>query len=407
MSTLSLGWRNIWRNKRRTFISMSAVGVGLVLVLLYSGLFAGMLGDAKNQLDNVGMGHVEVYAKGFRPKQNVTDTMPAPTWIQQAALPQGAEVGVRVLTRGLASSAHGSEPVQVLGVDFTKEPAVSAHLRHLPQGALPQADDERGVIVGDKLAEALKLKVGSKLRVMVQRADGEMGANLFRVRGVFHSIVASLNKRQVYVTQAAARTLTGLPDGVVHQVVIQLPEAGESDAVAARVTQATGGQDEVVTWAQLLPILKKMEDLTNSIVFAIAAFVYLLVGLGILNTMLMSVLERTREFGVLMSVGTRPSKVVSLVLSESFWIATVSVLLGVALGGWLTWYFSHHAITLFAKSGESMELGGAALSTQMYTRFDIGTVVRASLYVYVMALVVGLYPAFRVSRLTPAEALRR
>lgn len=404
---LSLGWRNIWRNRRRTLISMSAIGIGLFLVIFYSGLAGGMLGEAKNQLDTAGMGHVEVFASGFREKHDVGRSMPdVEQWRRTLKLPAGAEVGSRVLARGLATSARGNEPVQVMGVSWDDEKLLSAHLRQVTSGALPATDDEHGVLVGDTLAARLNLKVGSKLRLMVQRTDAEMGADLFRVRGVFHSVSPDIGKRQVCVSQASARTLLGLESGA-HQLVIQLPDPLQADAVAAGLkAELTGRSVEVLTWGELLPILQRMEALMGNVAFFMAAFVYFLVGLGVLNTMLMSVLERTREFGVLMALGTRPGQIVKVVLAESFWIATVSVVVGAALGSLVSWYFGHEGFRVMQGS-ESMQLEGATLSTLVKTRFNPKDVLQATSLVYVMALVVGLYPAMRITKLQPAEALRR
>ena len=161
----------------------------------------------------------------------------------------------------------------------------------------------------------------------------------------------------------------------------------------------------MLTWSDLLPVLKRMEALTENVVFAMAFFVYLLVGLGVLNTMLMSVLERTREFGVLMALGTRPAQIIRVVLAESFWIATLSVVAGSALGTLLTWHFSRTGVRVNA--AESLQLGGVVLSTLVKTKFDPANVFKAATFVYAMALVVGLYPASRVTKLQPAEALRR
>ncbi len=403
---LGLGWRNIWRNRRRTFINMSAIGVGLLLVIFYSGMVGGMMGDAKNQLDDAGMGHVEVFASGYRPKRDVGTTMPdAAQWQNKVTLPPGAEMGLRVLARGLATSARGNEPVHVFGVDWESEKRLSAHLHQLDSGALPEGADDRGILIGAQLAERLALKVGSKMRLMVQRADNEMGADLFRVRGVFHSIAPSIGQRQVYVSEAAARGLLGL-ENTSHQLVIQLADPAAADALAVQLKEALGEQFEILTWAELLPVLKRMEALTNNVVFAMAFFVYLLVGLGVLNTMLMSVLERTREFGVLMSLGTRPSQIVKVVLAESFWVASLSVIIGAALGSLLTWHFSRTGLR-FSASGESFQIAGATISTLVKTRFNPVDIFKAATFVYAMALVVALYPASRITRLQPAEALRR
>jgi ABC-type lipoprotein release transport system permease subunit len=368
-------------------------------------MVGGMMGDAKHQLDNGGMGLVEVFARGYRPKREVSATMPGTSLPSTWRPPLGAELGSRVLARGLATSARGNEAVSVFGVVWQDETRLSAHLRHLSAGTLPAPEDDRGVVVGEQLAERLGLKVGSKLRLMVQRADTEMGADLFRVRGIFHSIAPSIGQRHVYVSQAAARTLLGLADEA-HQWVIQLDDPLQAEAVAAELKSTLGERFEVLTWGELLPVLKRMEALTNNVVFALAFFVYLLVGLGVLNTMLMSVLERTREFGVLMALGTRPSRVLKVVLAESFWIATLSAGLGALLGALVTWHFSQSGLQ-FVGGGESFQLEGATISTLIKTRFDLADILKASTFVYLMALVVGLYPASRVIRLRPAEALRR
>lgn len=406
-ASLSLAWRNIWRNRRRTILSMSAIGIGLLLVIFYSGLIGGMLGEAKNQLDNAGLGHVEAYAKDFRPKRTVSVVMPDEAqWASKLKLPPGSEWGTRVLSRGLATAPRGSEPIELWGVDWEREKLLTAHVRDVRQGALPAADDAHGVLVGEQLAERLQLKVGSKLRLMVVRADGEMGADLFRVRGVYHSIASAIGKRQVLVSQSAARELLGIDSGV-HQLVVQLTDASQADALAASMQTALGPGFEVRSWATLFPVLVRMEALSNSVLYAVGFFVYLLVGLGVLNTMLMSVLERTREFGVLMALGTRPRRIVQLVLAESFWIATLSVVAGALIGALLTWHYSKTGINLYQGSSESISMEGINLSSTFKTRFRPSEVLKAGAFVYLMALIVGLYPASRISKLQPTEALRR
>ena len=402
---LSLGWRNIWRNRRRTLISMSAIGLGLLLVIFYSGLVGGMMGDAKNQLDNGGLGHVEIFATGYRASHDVSAVMPdVEAWRKTLQLPPGSEVGTRVLARGLATSARGNEPVQVMGVSWDDEKLLSAHLRDVKSGALPAVDDAHGVLIGEQLAERLALKVGSKVRIMAQRADAEMGADLFRVRGIFHSLSPVIGQRQLYISQGAARELLGMEKGA-HQLLVQLPDPTKAEEVATALRPGLSGV-EVLTWGDLLPVLRRMEALMDNVVFFMAAFVYLLVGLGVLNTMLMSVLERTREFGVLMALGTRPLRIIGVVLAESFWISTISVIIGAAVGALLTYHFGIDGLHV-VQGSESMQLEGATISTLVKTRFNPIDVLKATSLVYCMALVVGLYPASRITKLQPAEALRR
>jgi len=405
-TVLKIAWRSIWRNRRRTLISMSAVGVGLVLVILYTGMLNGMLGEAKEQLDNIGMGHVEITAAGWRAHRGAAEAIESPDALVAAlALPPRSEVGWRVTARCLVSSARASQGIELEGVDWTREALLSAPIRDVRSGALPAPGDERGILIGEKLADRLKVKVGSKVRVMAQRADGEIGAELYRVRGIFHALSATVSERRAFVSRTSARTLLGLGDAA-HQVVIQLDRAADAEPVAAALRASLGPRVEVLSYGDLLPMLRNMEALSDFVVWIAALFIYGLVGLGILNTMLMSVLERTREFGVLRAIGTRPGRVVAQVLGESFWIATLSGAAGLAAGLALTWYYSEHTLMVIAR-GEAIEYAGSVLRSGVRTRFSPGSALTAAGLVYVMALVTALYPAWKVAKLPPAQALTR
>jgi putative ABC transport system permease protein len=395
-SLLKLGWRGIWRNRRRTLISMSAIGFGLALVVFYSGLVTRMMGDAKHQLDNTGLGHVEISASGWRQNRAAKLVLEdADADVRKLALAADAEVSTRLLSRGLLSSARSNEAVEVHGVDWQREERVAGYLR----------DDAQGILVGEALAKRMNLKVGHKLRLMVQRANGEMGAALFRVRGVFHSINPGIEKRRVLISHAAAADLLGTEGA--HQIVIQLQRAEDANSVAAAARTALGARAEVLTYAQIYPIFESMESLINGVIVIASLFVYFLVGLGVLNTMLMSVLERTREFGIMQAIGTRPRRIVLLVLAESFWIATLSVILGLAVGVGITWFGSKSTIMDFSKEmGEGIEFGGATIAAAFSTELSVRGALQPALYVYVMAIVVALYPAWRVSRMAPVDALR-
>ena len=404
---LLLAWRNIWRHRRRTLINMSAVGLGLFLIITYSGLIGGVLGDAKNQLDNIGMGHIEISTPAWRLKHGAGMVLAAPAaLLARLALPPGAEVGVRVVARGLLTSPRGGVGVTIHGIDSAREPAVARYAGDIREGAQLAPDDVHGIVIGDELATRLRVRLGHKVRIMVQRADGEMGAALYRVRGIFHAVVPAIARSRVLVTTAAAEELLGIGDAA-HQIVIQLGRVDDAEPVAARLRAELGAGYDVATYGQLLPVLKALEGLQNGVVVVMALFVYLLVGLGILNTTLMSVFERTREFGVMRALGNRPRQIVALVVAEAFWIASVSVAAGLVLGLAVTWIGSEHTLLDFGQIfGESMQIGGAVIRSALRTEYSLTNGLKASAIVYVLTLGVGLYPAWRISRLPPAEALR-
>src|SRR6185437_15207027 len=185
----------------------SAVALGLVLVLVYGSLIARMLSEAKDQLDNTGLGHVEITAKGWREHRSVKLVVPDDV-VAKLSLPATAEVGKRLLARGLLSGAHGNEAVEMHGVDWKDEAKLAEYVRHVTKGSIP--DDDKGVLLGDKLAEKMQLEVGNKVRLMVQRADGEMGADLFRVRGIYHAVVGQIAEHRVLVSRNALGKTLGV-----------------------------------------------------------------------------------------------------------------------------------------------------------------------------------------------------
>jgi len=426
VATLRIAWRNLWRSRRRTLINMGAIALGLMMVIVYGSIMESVMGEAKNELDSTGLGHVELTAPTWRsqhePRAALSDVDSLRARLVPV-LPPEAQVSVRVVARGLLGSAHGNEAIELHGVDWADEARVATYVGDVRSGAIPADDDVRGVVIGEGLAARLKVKVGAKVRLLVQRVDGEMGAELFRVRGIFHAASPSVDKRRVLVARSTAAEVLGLP-GAAHQIVIQLGRAADAAPVAAAIRTAlaavvvggVAGVDPVApivvpiveTYADIFPIFQTMEALMDSVMVVAALFVYLLVGLGIMNTMLMGVLERTREFGVMQALGTRPSGIVALVLAESFWTATLAVVIGLALGLTVTRAGSLTPLMDFSDAmGESVEVGGLSVGTAFRTTFSVVAGLKASLWVYGMALLVGLYPAWHVARLRPVEALRR
>lgn len=408
LGLLRLSWRNIWRNRRRTLISMSAIALGLVVVLVMGSVVKRMVQDAQEQLDATGMGHIEISAAGWRARRPVQNVMVHPEAVRATlAVPAGADVAARLLCRGLLGSAHGNEAVEVYGVDWHEELAVAGYLRTLSAGALPAASDLQGVVVGDALAAQLKLAVGQKLRLTAQRADGEIGAQLFRVRGIYHATSAKLAERRVLIGRAAFADLVGVEGA--HQIVVQLAHASDAAPLAAhqkKLLRDAGFSLEVLTYAEIFPMYAQMEEMVDAITVVMSIFVYFLVGLGILNTMLMSVLERTRELGVLQALGTRPRSIIALILAESFWIASLSVVIGLALGLGINAAGAGGLLDYTKEMGESVEFGGAVIGANFRTEASLRDAAAPAAFVYVMALVVGLLPAWRITRLPIVEALR-
>lgn len=406
---LTIAWRSIWRSRRRTLINMSAVAFGLAFLLLGIGIMESFMNEAQNDLGNTGMGHVEIYAGDYRLRRDVREVIADPDAMVarlEAEAPEGSRCGWRVVVQGLASSAWGSRAVRVHGVDPAVEARLSRFMTSITDGEPLRAGDARGIVIGDGLAEKLRLEAGKKMLVMAQRVDGEVGAELFRVRGIFHSISPAVNDMQAFVVAGAARELLGIGEAA-HQVIAQLPQAAASGPVAAAMQTGLGDGYEVLSFSELFPTLEVLQMYMDRIMLIVIFGIYLLVGLGVLNTMLMSVMERTREFGVMMAVGTRRGRLMALVLAEAFWTATIAVVVGLAVGVAASWAIGEYGLLDWRDQiGDGMDFAGSTISSVMRPELTVVKAIQASIIVWVLTLLVGLYPAWRVSRLLPADALR-
>lgn len=403
-----LAWRSLWRHTRRTVFCVAASGLGLFFAILYIGLTDGMVKDANDRVDRTGLGHVIVEAAGFGDERDVAKTLAEPArLLQRLEPPAGARVSARVLTPALVATAWGTRGVELLGVDPVAEAGVSEAARTIVAGKALEPDDVQGIVLGRELAKKLKVQPGGKVRLTVQRPDGELGAGLFRVRGLAGGPSATLGGRVAWVTTAAAQQLLGLGD-VAHQVVLFLPDGKQADDVAASLRARLGAGVDVRSLGEFLPAWRKMSRLLDVFIYAVIVVLYVLIGLGILNVMLMSVLERTQEFGVMLAIGTRPARVVLQVLFEGVWIACIAVALGLALGLPANALGARYGLMDYrAEFGEVYEMSGVAMSMQLKTVFSVSRALQAAVLVWLLTVVVGVYPAWRVSRLEPSAALRK
>lgn len=401
-----LAWRSLRRHSRRTVFCVLATGGGLFFAIAYLGLSDGMIKDASERVDRTGLGHLQLCAAGFRDEQDPARLLRAPAaLVSRLALPPGATLSARLVSAGLLTSAWGSRGVEVLGVDPVAEAGVSEAIRFVVHGEPLRADDAHGVLVGAKIAERLQLKPGSSVRLTVQRPDGELGAERLRVRGVFGGPTASLAGNVAYVTTAAAERILGVRDAA-HQIVVVLPEGRTADALAPSLRDTVGSGVEVLTLGELVPLWKNVERLMDVVILAIILVIFLMVGLGILNVMLMSVLERTREFGVMMALGTRPRHVVAQVLWEGVWIATIGVVAGTLAGLALNAYGEAYGLLDYsADFGEVYEMSGMAISMKLRSALSVPRALGAAALVWTLTFLVGLYPAWRVARMRPVEAM--
>jgi ABC-type lipoprotein release transport system permease subunit len=267
--------------------------------------------------------------------------------------------------------------------------------------------DGRDAVIGKRLLDDLKLAVGRKLVVTAQHRDGTLHSELLRVRGVVATGIADVDGSLLMVGRERAALLTGMP-GEIHELAIILDRDADERRIFAALTTLTAGHKELstVSWEKAMPNLAnaiKLDYASQKFIFVI---ILLIVTIGVVNTLLMSVMERWREFGVVLALGSSPDRLRILVMIEALLLGTVAAVVGCVLGALATWYLVEVGINLKAFIPETLEFGGVVFDPVLRATWDLGWMAKIALYVVGLTLLAALYPAIKAGRITPVEAMR-
>jgi len=402
---LQLGWRNIWRNRRRTLVILTAVVIGVWSMIFLGALMRGIADQfVRNGIATL-TGHVQVHEKGYRSDPAVQNSIENPARVEAAltaVLPPDAQWVPRVRVSAIASNARHSTGVTMVGIDPPREAAVSFIGGAITEGRYLKSDDPYGIVVGQALAERFDTHLGYKLILMSQDTEGEIASRAFRIVGVYRAEMEATEKQFVFVTLPAAQEMLRLSHGISEFVVL-LAEHGEADHVADTLrAELPAAEYEVNTWQEILPMVSAIMKIYDWFIFLWFLVVFIAMGFGIVNTTLMAVFERIKEFGLLKALGMKPWWIVRGVLVESFCLLILGMAIGNAVGFLSVLVLSGTGIDLSALAA-GMEYWG--MSRVIYPHIVGQDVLMANLVVFILGLVVSLYPAVKAARFTPVEAL--
>jgi len=402
---LKMAWRNIRRNLRRTLITLSAITFGLAAMIIFFGFTDGFHAQWVENTVKAYTGHIQIYRSGYRddPQLNRSIADAAEIIKELKTEPAVDTYAERVEVQGLISTAENSYGVLIRGIDTGEEVKITGIKERIIKGEYLNEDKGRGVLIGHRLAEKLNAEIGDKIVLMVQAADGSLTAELFRLQGTFRIGATELDSSFAIVTLKDAQALSLLGDRVT-EIAVMLKNPVDVLPVSKRLKERLVSSGyEVYTWEELMPALQEMIDLDNIFMYLILLVVLVVVSLGILNTMLMSIMERTREFGIMMAVGTSPRNVILLVMLESFFIGIIGIISGAGIGIGINRIISIKGFDL-SRWGGATEFF-AILNPVIYPETDIINVLWSCAIVFLTALIVSVYPAVRAARLRPVEAM--
>ncbi len=405
-----IAWRNLWRNPLRTLLTSGTIAGGVALLLVFFGLGDGQHRMMLQNAVRLGGAHVAVQTAGYQASKAIERTLPLEQARAVAArLTSGHRASVtvapRVFASGLASSADGSSGVGIVGVAPAVEARVSLLDERLTAGAFLAEGSSKTAVIGAGVARKLRLAPGSKFVLLAQGPGStEIQSVLLRVVGITRSGVDDIDQFAVLVPLATAQELLGLP-GRIHQAAVFLTDADDAQRVARELRAAVPGGAEVLAWDELMPSLRDLIRIDGAGLLIIGTIFFLIIAFLVMNTLLMSVLERRREFTLLDAVGLTPLRRFLLVMLESVWIALLAVTAG-ALGGYAghVW-FSRHGLELSLFSGSGYSAAGTTLDPVVYSVLSAERVATGVGLVFLLTVLLALLPASRAASAPDAHLL--
>lgn len=409
MNLNRLAWRNLWRRKRRTLITAFSIAFGVLLAVTFTGAGDHYYTRMVDAGATMGMGHVTVSPPDHNRAPSLRKRLDNIHALREQVLatPGVADAAVRIQGQAMFASAHKSLGGMFIAVDPSQESeANNLFIRSMIEGQLFEQADSPGIIIGTKLAEKLRLRIGKKVVYTTTDANGEMVSAIERVSGIFKTGVSEVDSSMVLLPLSRAQKTLAYRDDEATLVAVILDDQRRAqptrDTLAA---QPIFSDAEILTWHESQPDLAGMIAMDKSGNYVSQMLIGLLVAAGILNTMLMSVLERKREFGVMMAVGLTPSSLFRLVMIESFWLAVVGLILGVIVTTPWFVYMNVVGIDLSAAYGD-MDFGGVLIDPVMKIRLFKESVMAILGGLFILALSAGAYPAWRAGRVPPVESLK-
>ncbi len=406
----TISWRSLLRNKRRTFLTAISVAFGVFLSVTFTAS-----GDYSytNMIDSsatMGLGHITIESPNFNDTPSLALSISQTDKIQDltSAIP-GIEASFsRIL--GQAIFASGSKTVggQFMAIDPTKEKTqYNFFLKYIEQGHLFSEDESRGIVVGAKLAEKLKLRLRKKVVYTLTDKKGEIVSAVARVSGIFRSGEDSIDGSMVLLPIKRIREILNYKEQEASLVALFIKDQRQATDIALQTSQIL--QDDsikVLTYKETQREIAGLVAMDRASNYFLQFLVGLLIAAGILNTILMNVMERTKEFGMMMAVGMSPGKIVSIVLIESFWIGLLGLILGALITLPFYLYMSEVGLDLSRYIGTDYNAAGVLIDPVLKFILFKESACAIVTGIFALTMAAGLYPAFRASRITPVDSLK-
>jgi len=406
----SMAWRNLWRNRRRTIVTLSSIAFGTMLAILSTGFGDHNFSQMIDLAARLGGGHVTLQHPEYLEMPTLSRTALGASRLREIALadPDVERAMLRIVGNVMVMSASQSQSAGFIAFDpAVEDVGTISVLDSIKEGELFASSDARGVVLGARLAEKLGVRIGRKVVYTLTDKHGEIVQEAARVVGLVRTGAASVDGGLCLLPLDRVRSLLRYGDDEVLQVALFLGDQRAAQDVAARLTGAVGPGATALAWYEIQPELSGFIAMKVASAWVIQLVVMLLVAAGIFNTLFVSVMERLREFGIMLAIGFSPARLFSLIMCESLWLALVGLALGALVTAGPYWYLAEVGVDISAQLEiQGAEVAGVAMTPIMHVGIYLDSLIVIVVAALCATLVSGLYPAVSAGRVAPVESIR-
>ncbi|MCW0484293.1 ABC transporter permease [Gaoshiqia sediminis] len=401
---IAVAWRNVWRNKTRSLVITIAMSLGLASGIFYMGFYRGMMDQRIQTAIATEASHIQVHHKSYleNPDKKFFITQVDST-LDAIRKETGVNaVSSRIILNTMIQSAATGSGVKITGIVPENEKLVTNLYTKIAEGSWFKDGKRNPIVIGRKLADKLKVKLKSKVVITLQDMEGNMTAAAFKVEGIFETSNTAYDENCVFVQKADLARVMVMEENACHEIAVLLNDNALLDQVNTELIGKFPDLD-IKNWREVMPEVYLLESSFNLTMFIFIGIILLALLFGIINTMLMAVLERTKELGMLMAIGMNKTRVFMMILLETAMLALFGGMWGILLGWLLNFWFGIQGIDLGAWSTAYESMG---FDTLIYTHLPLSVSLQIAWMVMVTGILAAIYPAIKALKLKPAEAVR-
>ena len=413
MILFKLAWRNLWRNSKRSWISIFAISTAFLILMIMSGILEGMSVQMLRNGTELFQGHIQIHHSEYLPGRNMydwigdTEEYDLENLLEKVKTVDGITASApRVYGFGLISTGENTNAVNLSGMDPSREVNVTRLLKSPVQGNHLSSKPQREILIGKTLAKNLGSSSGDEVAIVTQAADGTTGNDLYRISGIISTGLSDLDRTLVVMHWRDLQELLAMEAWQVHEIALlaEKPREAALSSILVNESMLLPPESIAESWGDLLPQLKEYIEIAKSSGWILILFVGIFAGFGTLNTMMMSVFERTREIGTVNALGMAPLQILAMFLLESLFLSILGLGIGFAGGLAIMSYLVSNGLDLSAWVMD-MSFAGSHIDPVMQVVWTWNEFLTSALSLSIVVLIATLLPALRAARMKPVDAL--